>query len=884
VAVAVVVGAVVVGRSGDVSARSVALDDGSAWLVSSSVGQATLVDGASAQVVARVEVSAAAGPARLAAVQSGADAYVSNTADGTVRRLDGATLEVSGGVRLGHPGQPLAVYAGRRAVFAASELSGTVTAADPRTLQPLPARDETSLAARVPPGGAVVDGAGRLWVIDGDTGRVIRLDAHGRRDLPGGVDPDRATLVLAGERVAVVDPVQRTVRLLGGRGLSDPVACVDTRADDDTARVAGSVSADRVHVVSGRRGVLLVADLSDASCDNTLINLDAAGHDLGAPREAAGRVFVPDFTAGRVLVVDVAARRVEARPVVLPERTEFELVPQGSFVFYNDPASERAGVVHLDGSVRQIRKYNPDDPGEGVYRGAGPFDGPGASPPPSAPPRPAPPPPDRPTRAPDSPTGEVRIALSDLRVSVGRPVAMRVLTAGGAVVAGARWTFGDGGEATGVRVRHSWSQPGLYRVQAQTVLADNRQATPAAQVTVTAEPDPTPTATPPPDVTPSATPPDRPPVARLAVSPPRGGTPLTVGANASASIPGSSPITRFSFDFDDGPPTGGTRPTATHTYTAARTYTVTLTVTDSAGQTDADTATVTATTTTPPPPPPPPPPGPTARLTVTPASGTAPLRVRADASGSRPGGNPIAGYSFNLTGTYLRPQPGSAIDFTFSNPGDYDVAVIVTDTAGRTDKSEPKRVSVTPPSLRQQTAIDFEAPALGSYGREIVNPYVAEGVTFTTTSSSFPDAVVGLVKNSVTSACVEPADADQKLGTGREGYGVDGSIGLAAFPITARFSAPLRPAAGKASVQVTFQSTADAVFRLRLFDSAGKTVGEASAPAGPPAGTCGYPGNPRGWAALTADSASEVASAAMEEVSGGRVFVIDDFTFRSAQS
>ncbi|WP_322763356.1 hypothetical protein, partial [Frankia sp. Cr2] len=51
----VVLGALVAGWLGDVPARSVALDDGSAWLVSS-VGQAALVDGSSAQVVAQVKV------------------------------------------------------------------------------------------------------------------------------------------------------------------------------------------------------------------------------------------------------------------------------------------------------------------------------------------------------------------------------------------------------------------------------------------------------------------------------------------------------------------------------------------------------------------------------------------------------------------------------------------------------------------------------------------------------------------------------------------------------------------------------------------------------------------------------------------------------------
>src|SRR4029450_7819725 len=118
----------------------------------------------------------------------------------------------------------------------------------------------------------LVDGAGRLWVIDGGTGRIVQVDADGRRDVPGTVDPAGASLVLTGEQVAVVDIGRPAARLPGDDGISKPVACIDTQAGDDTVRVAGSMSGGRVLAASGRRGVLLVADLSDTSCDNTLIN------------------------------------------------------------------------------------------------------------------------------------------------------------------------------------------------------------------------------------------------------------------------------------------------------------------------------------------------------------------------------------------------------------------------------------------------------------------------------------------------------------------------------------------------------------------------------------------------------------------------------------
>ena len=55
--------------------------------------------------------------------------------------------------------------------------------------------------------------------------------------------------------------------------------------------------------------------------------------------------------------------------VVTPEPVaegHFELFDEDGIVFYNDPDSEQAGVIHLDGTVTQVAKYNPADPSEDV--------------------------------------------------------------------------------------------------------------------------------------------------------------------------------------------------------------------------------------------------------------------------------------------------------------------------------------------------------------------------------------------------------------------------------------------------------------------------------------------------------------------------------------
>lgn len=173
------------------------------------------------------------------------------------------------------------------------------------------------------------------------------------------------------------------------------------------------------------------------------------------------------------------------------------------------------------------------------------------------------------------------------------------------------------------------------------------------------------------------------------------------------------------------------------------------------------------------------------------------------------------------------------------------------------------------------TTIDFESPPAGGTS-QVVNPYTAAGVTFTTSTPNFNDAVVGVVANRATSACAEPSDTNQKLASGR-----GDSVGFSAFPIRAEFAEPLDPAGGTVRVSVTFQTGFGAEVRLQLLDAAGATVGETVTTAQPAAGTCGFPGSDRARVTVTAEATAPVSAVVMSESTGGRVFVIDDFTFQS---
>jgi hypothetical protein len=170
---------------------------------------------------------------------------------------------------------------------------------------------------------------------------------------------------------------------------------------------------------------------------------------------------------------------------------------------------------------------------------------------------------------------------------------------------------------------------------------------------------------------------------------------------------------------------------------------------------------------------------------------------------------------------------------------------------------------------------DFETPVLGAAeDRRVIDPYVF-GDTVIGVDGGGGTFVVGLVKNSATSACVDPSSSDQKLGIGTAAAG---SIGLSSAPVRATFPGAL-PAGSQVSVE--FQTSLGTPIRLRLFDAGDQPVGSAAATASPAAGQCGLPGPARARTTLTATATGSAAYAVMDldTATGGVVFVLDHFAF-----
>jgi PKD domain/Divergent InlB B-repeat domain len=547
VTVAVVAALVLLGARGGYSAERPHLLSGAAWLTSSQLGQITLLDGASAEVAAQVRVGSPGD--RLDVVQQGSTAYAVNRTTGTIRRIDGATFQPGPAVRLIPDATAgLVAFAGTGSLVALDTDRGLLASADPGTLRGRGA--PVSLATRIAPEAMTLDGDGRLWLLDPGTGDLIRVQDGRHHVRPAVATAGAGLLTFAGGEPVVVDTRRKTATVLDpGTGETRRVIDLDLRADDQI-RVSGAAHAPRLYLVAAR-GVLAACDLTASACA-TAIPLGASGDDFGAAVETAGRVFVPDYTSGRVWVIDLHASQVVARPQVLSPGTRFQLLTRDGVVFFNDPDSERAGVIRLDGGFQAVAKYDLHSGGaNGESRGGGlGKNPPGKNPPGKTPPKKAPPaktPPKQPP--PQSPPANPPPANPPPAAPGPQP---------------------PGNPPPGN------PPPG------------NPPPVPAPPPSPT-PPSPPPSLPPPPP--PSPTPPPLPPPPPATVSITVNNPNPLVGQDVTLQATGSPTPVDAQWTFGDGQV--GSGPITTHRWAVAQTFTVTVTATFADGQTASDSRTIT---------------------------------------------------------------------------------------------------------------------------------------------------------------------------------------------------------------------------------------------------------------------------------------------------
>lgn len=121
------------------------------------------------------------------------------------------------------------------------------------------------------------------------------------------------------------------------------------------------------------------------------------------------------------------------------------------------------------------------------------------------------------------------------------------------------WDFGDGGQATGVAVRHVFETPGVYDVSLKVTGAEGKQGESLVTVRVLGGP-----------------------VVRWGTSRLNGPEPLRITATAAGTVDPDGGGVEYAWDFGDG--TRGVGESVSHTYRRGGTFLLRLTVTDDEGR------------------------------------------------------------------------------------------------------------------------------------------------------------------------------------------------------------------------------------------------------------------------------------------------------------
>lgn len=171
---------------------------------------------------------------------------------------------------------------------------------------------------------------------------------------------------------------------------------------------------------------------------------------------------------------------------------------------------------------------------------------------------------------------------------------------------------------------------------------------------------------------------------------------LNVSLDASNSTDADGTVDAYAWNFGDGSTSTGV--TTQHSYEAAGGYDVVLTVTDDSGATDtfARRIEVNAPANA----------APTARATVEPAAGVAPLAVAFDGGGSTDADGTVDQFSWSVSGGAS--LEGAAPNHTFTGAGEYLVTLRVTDNDGASDEAS-LLISVEAPRVNEPPSAVFSA-------------------------------------------------------------------------------------------------------------------------------------------------------------------------------
>lgn len=236
------------------------------------------------------------------------------------------------------------------------------------------------------------------------------------------------------------------------------------------------------------------------------------------------------------------------------------------------------------------------------------------------------------------------------------------------------WDFGDGSKAVQTRsVEHAFEKKGSYTVTLTVEDSEGNKDESTLDLTVTEE------GTPPVPVVKTD-----PALSGGVVS---GSVPLKVTFDASSSTDAEDDIVEYQWDFDGDGTMDDTGDTATYSYEEVGSYTARLTLVDSVGNTAEKEVDVEVSEQ-----------GLTARLEVSTSSGSVPLTVKFDASGSSYKSKSIVSYEYDF-GDGTDPYVGEAsVTYKYTKVGTYTAKVTVVGSDGVKD-STSVQIVVRPVAL-----------------------------------------------------------------------------------------------------------------------------------------------------------------------------------------
>ncbi len=249
-------------------------------------------------------------------------------------------------------------------------------------------------------------------------------------------------------------------------------------------------------------------------------------------------------------------------------------------------------------------------------------------------------------------------------------------TAGATPISGRQWNFGDATTSGETNPVHTYTQPGIYTVSllVQSAVGSDIHIE-TAFIEVVSTPD-----------------------ADFSATPTQGESPLTV-TFSDTSLPGTSPITAWLWDFGDGTTSDAQNPT--RIYTNVGTYTVKLTVTTTEGsdtQTRIDYVAVQQ--------------RPDADFSATVTQGTAPLSVQFRDESS-PGSERITGrvWDFGDGNTSTAEDPVHV----YREPGIYTVTLNLDTTSGPESERKQAYIQVDPAVTFTASPATGQAPAFVTF-------------------------------------------------------------------------------------------------------------------------------------------------------------------------